>query len=239
MSSNMKIQVIGRGNVGTQFANIFDIIPITSRTLEGLCNDADLYIIAVSDSAVEEVAKKLPKVNGIVVHTTGCVAMEVLKQVDCKGYGVFYPFQTISKQRTLTASDIPLLVEANNPETAETIVKIANEYGFNNIQMADSEQRRRIHLTGTFACNFTNAMIAISQKLLDECGIKRSIVAPLIAETFEKIKTTPAEEAQTGPAIRKDYPTMQKHIALLKGMSMEKEANIYSVISEYIATSNE
>lgn len=235
----MKIQVIGRGNVGTQFANIFGVSPTPPRTLEGLCNDADLYIIAVSDSAVEAVAKRLPKVNGIVVHTTGSVPIETLKQIDCKGYGVLYPFQTISKQRTLKASDIPLLVEANNPETAEAIVRIANEYGFNNIQMADSELRRRIHLTGTFACNFTNAMIAISQKLLDECGIRKSIVDPLIAETFEKIKTLPAKEAQTGPAIRKDYPTMEKHLALLKEMGMGKEAKIYSVISEYVATSNE
>lgn len=230
----MKVQVIGRGNVGTQFARIFGVKPIPPKTLEGLDNDADLYIIAVSDSAVEEVAKNLPKVDGVVVHTTGSVPMDVLSQVDCKGYGVLYPFQTISKQRQLDAKDIPLLIEACNEETAGFISDIAQKHGFEKIQMADSKRRGIVHLTGTFACNFTNAMIAISQKILNEAGINEDVVNPLIAETFEKIKSIPARDAQTGPAIRKDYPTLRKHSALLDAMGMDSEREIYKVISDYI-----
>ncbi|MDE5794055.1 MAG: hypothetical protein K2I08_04995, partial [Muribaculaceae bacterium] len=99
----MKVEVIGTGNVGTQFSRIFDVSPISPRSLEGLQTDADLYIIAVSDTAVKEVADKLPATNGIVVHTTGSVPMEVLSDVACKGYGVIYPFQTISRTRPLSA----------------------------------------------------------------------------------------------------------------------------------------
>lgn len=230
----MKVQVIGKGNVGTQFARIFGVKPIPPRTLEGLTDDADLYIIAVSDSAVEEVAKNLPKVDGVVVHTTGSVPMNVLKNIDCKGYGVLYPFQTISKKRPLDAKDIPLLIEACNPETEKFLANTAKKFGFQQIQQADSKKRGIVHLTGTFACNFTNAMIAISQKILREAGIEEAIVNPLIAETFEKIKAIPAKEAQTGPAIRKDYPTMQKHTVLLEAMGLNSEKDIYNVISDYI-----
>lgn len=234
----MKVQVIGKGNAGTQFARIFGAETIPPRTLEGLNDDADLYIIAVSDSAVEEVAKKLPKVKGTVVHTTGSVPMDALRHVDCKGYGVLYPFQTISKQRPLEAKDIPLLLEANNEETADFLKKTATECGFENVEMADSKKRGIVHLTGAFACNFTNAMIAISQKILNKADINREIVMPLIAETFEKIQTIPAKDAQTGPAIRKDYPTMRKHEALLEAMDMNLEKDIYKVISNYIMTEN-
>lgn len=230
----MKIEVIGRGNVGSQFARIFGVKPIAPRTLDGMSEDADLYIIAVSDSAVEEVANKMPQVKGVVVHTTGSVTMDVLSKMDCKGYGVLYPFQTISKQRPLPPSSIPLLVEACDDDTALFINDTARKYGFDKIQLADSETRQKIHLAGTFACNFTNAMIAISQKILEENGIDTVIVKPLIAETIEKLKTIPASKAQTGPAIRKDKNTLEKHLALLSEMYMNEECEIYTDISDYI-----
>lgn len=231
---NLKIAVIGTGNVGTQFGRIFGVEPVSSRTLEHLPQDADLYIIAVSDSAVKEVAEKLPATDGIVLHTTGSVPIEALKSVRCKGYGVIYPFQTISRMRSLSSDKIPLLLEASDGKTLDFIKKIATEFGFTNIGYADSEKRRRIHLTGTFACNFTNAMFAISQKILKDCGIDCEIILPLVEETVQKIKTIPAKEAQTGPAARKDYPTMASHRDLLKQLQMNKEAEIYKVISEYI-----
>lgn len=234
----MKIEVIGRGNVGSQFARIFGVTPIPPRTLEGLSEDADLYIIAVSDDAVADVVAKMPKVKGIVAHTSGSVSIDELNQMECGGYGVLYPFQTISKSRPLKASDIPLLVEANNGETAEFIISTAKQYGFDKIQIADSQKRGIVHLSGTIACNFTNAMIAISQKVLKEAGIESDIVNPLISETFEKIKQIPAKEAQTGPAVRRDISTMMKHERLLKNLEMGYEADIYAIISEYIVNNS-
>lgn len=231
---NSKVAIIGTGNVGTQFARIFGVTPIPSRTLEGLPDDADLYIIAVSDSAVAQVAKNFPKVQGIVVHTTGSVPIDVLSEIKCKGYGVMYPFQTISRLRSLSPEKIPLLLEASDNETLDKIQDIARDSGFTNIDYADSEKRRRVHLTGTFACNFTNAMIAVSQQILHDCGINQSIINPLVEETIEKLKSLPAREAQTGPAARKDLPTIKSHLDLLNEINMHKEADLYKVISDYI-----
>ncbi|MDE6058048.1 MAG: hypothetical protein K2F93_08555, partial [Muribaculaceae bacterium] len=121
----MKVAVIGTGNVGTQFARIFGTEPVSSRTLEGLPADADIYVISVSDSAVKEVAQLLPELPGIAVHTTGSVAMDALAGVKCKGYGVMYPFQTISKARPLPPSSIPLLIEGSDEETLNMIEKCA------------------------------------------------------------------------------------------------------------------
>lgn len=230
----MKTEVIGTGNVGTQFARIFGVDPISSRTLDGLSTNADLYIIAVSDNAVKEVAENLPKLEGIVVHTTGSVPIDTLNSIECKGYGVMYPFQTLSKVRPLPPEKIPLLLEASDPDTLEKIRRMALQAGFSKIEMADSEKRRKVHLTGTFACNFTNAMIAISQQILDDCGINRSIINPLVEETIEKLETLSAKEAQTGPAVRKDTSTLSKHLDLLNYLKMHQEAEIYKAVSEYI-----
>ncbi|MDE6548371.1 MAG: DUF2520 domain-containing protein [Muribaculaceae bacterium] len=236
-SESVKVAVIGKGNVGTQFARIFGTEPIPPRTLEGLPADADLYIISVSDSVVKEVAEKMPPVKGMIVHTTGSVGIEALSAVKSKGYGVMYPFQTISKSRPLLPSSIPLLIEASDQKTLESIEKCAREYGFTQIGIADSEKRRRVHLCGTFACNFTNAMIGISQKILSDSGIDEKIINPLVVETIEKLRTLPAKEAQTGPAARKDHSTLYSHRALLEELGMKEEAEIYSLISEYIMRS--
>lgn len=234
----MKVAVIGTGNVGTQFARIFGVRPISSRTLDGLPTDADLYIIAVSDSAVKEVAEKLPTVNGIVVHTTGSVPMEVLLRFRSKGYGVIYPFQTISRSRELTPDRIPLLLEASDEKTLEVIKRVAEETGFTDIAFADSEKRRKVHLTGTFACNFTNAMMAISQQILSDCCIDKDIIRPLVEETIEKLKTISAKDAQTGPAVRNDISTLIAHLELLKELGMDEEAEIYNTVSNYIISSH-
>lgn len=234
MNSKPTVTVIGRGNVGTQFARIFDTEPISSRSLEGLPTDSDLYIISVSDSAVGEVASRLGEVEGIVAHTTGSVALDILKNVRSKGYGVIYPFQTISRNRILEAESIPLLIEGDSRETLSEIRSIAGQFGFTHIDETDSDKRRRVHLCGVFACNFTNAMIGISQKILSDCGISGSIIAPLVEETTEKLKSLTAREAQTGPAIRKDIATMTKHMDLLNELGLEEESKIYMDISEYI-----
>lgn len=235
MSSDFpRVTVVGTGNVGTQMAQIFHTTPVSSRTLENLPLDSDLYIIAVSDSAVSIVVKSLPKVNGIVVHTTGSVSIEVLDNMNFPGYGVLYPFQTISKQRPLPPESIPLLIEGNSPEVRERIRHIAHQAGFTKIDDADSEKRRRVHLCGVFACNFTNAMVRISQELLQKCGIDGTIINPLVVETVEKLKTLPASKAQTGPAVRHDIPTLEKHLSLLKELGLKDEGKIYSAVSDYI-----
>lgn len=232
----MKVTVIGTGNVGSQFASIFNTSPVSSRTLEGLPLDSDLYIIAVSDSAVAEVASNLPPLSGIVVHTTGSVPMEVLSTLKCKGYGVFYPFQTLSKKRPLLPSQIPLLIEASDKETEHKLLTIASTYGFDHPTLANSDMRRKVHLAGAFACNFANAVIGIGQEILEDCGIDPGILNPLVAETMEKLKTLPAREAQTGPAVRRDFPTMEKHLALLTDLGMDLESSIYRSVSDRIIT---
>lgn len=230
----MRTAVIGTGNVGTQFAEIFGTECIPSRSLDRLPEDADLYIIAVSDSAVRDVAEQLPAVRGIVVHTTGSVSIDALQNVKCGGRGVFYPFQTISKRRPLSSSSIPILIEADCEETALFLENAARIHGFTDISRADSDMRRKVHLAGIFVSNFPNAMISIAQKIIEECGIDEKIVNPLVSETIEKLKSLPAREAQTGPAMRKDIPTIEKHLTILQDHGMKDEAEIYEIVSRYI-----
>jgi predicted short-subunit dehydrogenase-like oxidoreductase (DUF2520 family) len=78
----------------------------------GEAADADLYIIAVSDRAVADVAEALRRrEDSVVVHTAGSVEMDALGDGN---RGVLYPFQTFTAGRRGDFSAVPLFVEGSD-----------------------------------------------------------------------------------------------------------------------------
>jgi hypothetical protein len=74
--------------------------------------DADLYIIAVSDDAINTVAAMLP-LKPISGHTSGSMGLDVLH--DNNRRGVFYPLQTFTKNKPVDFKSIPICLESENP----------------------------------------------------------------------------------------------------------------------------
>ena len=75
-------------------------------------------------------------------------------------------------------------------------------------------------------------MILVAEKLLAEKGMDPSLLNPLLQETFGKIISLGPEAARTGPALRGDVATMEKHLELLKGhLELEK---LYTFVSREI-----
>ena len=182
---------------------------------EELPDDADFYLLAVSDDSISTVARQFKGRGGIWMHTAGAVSMEVLEPnfAEC---GVFYPLQTISAQRQVSLGDTPFLVEACSEKVNEKICALAATITSSVVEM-DSFGRSRVHLAAVFANNFANHMATIATRLLEENGVEKSLLEPLLRETFQKITETGPAGAQTGPALRGDELTMNRHLELLKG----------------------
>lgn len=250
----LKIVIIGSGNVASYFAKTFHaagatILQVYSRKMANarrlsktvnaeavnetgkLLPSADLFLIAVNDDALPELAKQLSVSKGMVVHTAGSVSMNVLKQFPQRG--VFYPLQTFSKDRQPAA--ITLCLEASSKNGFAFLAKTAQSIGAD-VYPLNSEQRRAAHLAAVFACNFTNHLYAIAAELLEEKKLPFALLRPLIEETAAKIKTLSPAEAQTGPALRGDTAVMKKHLALLKKHPDWKK--IYRRLSEDIRESS-
>lgn len=201
------------------------------------CNDicllppADIVIISVVDSALCEVAglvaKRYP--NALVLHTAGSIPIDVLRNVGCKRYGVFYPMQTFSKSRLVDFSTVNVFVEGYDKETETEIACLAKNLG-SKAYIITSEQRRMLHLSAVFACNFSNAMYAVSARLLEENGLSFDVMLPLIDETVSKVHTLHPTKAQTGPAARGDENVLKAQ----RGLLNEDLGEIYDVVSRYI-----
>ena len=99
------------------------------------------------------------------------------------------------------------------------------------VRFLSSEKRKNLHLAAVFACNFTNHMYALAEKILEEQQIPGEVLLPLIDETAAKVHVMSPAQAQTGPAIRYDENVINKHMAMLKDPDMR---NLYELISRSI-----
>ena len=196
----------------------------------GQAADADLYIIAVSDRAVGEVAAALRRrAESIVVHTAGSVEMGVLGEGRC---GVLYPFQTFTAGRRVDFSAVPLFVEGSDTATQEHIYGVAQLLS-RRVYRLGYERRREIHLTGVLSCNFVNALYAMAaDRLSEHADLPFDVLRPLIEETARKaVEADHPRHVQTGPAVRGDFSVAERHTKMLGD---EHKAQIYKLLTEYI-----
>lgn len=250
-----KVGIIGLGRVGVHLArafaleNVFDLIVynrseipseirlpdvIYTHNLKDL-TDADLLLITVKDDAIISILDRMeglfpPEV--VVIHCSGSIPATII-QPYFKNFGVLYPLQTFSKEKTVDYSEIPLFVTASDPETSEIIEMAGRNISQKIIRISD-EQRVFLHIAAIFTCNYTNAMYAIGSRLCEEHALDFDLLKPLIQETADKIMTMDPKDAQTGPAVRRDWEIIHKHEEFLSVYD-ENLREIYRNMADYIS----
>ncbi|SEB52687.1 NADP oxidoreductase coenzyme F420-dependent [Tenacibaculum sp. MAR_2009_124] len=243
----IRIVIIGGGKVANHlikaFLNTSDVqlIQIYARNIEQVkqyedqtdltdnlqkLKKADVYIISVSDDAIEEVSSNVTE-KGLVVHTSGTVSMNSLKNAGKKG--IFYLLQSFSKDKEVNFDEIPFCLEAENDEDLELLEQLALTIG-KKVYHITSEQRSYLHVAAVFVNNFTNHLYSIGNDLCDKYNVPFDVLYPLIKETALKIETLSPKEAQTGPAIRNDNTTIKKHLDVLNKHQQE----LYKTLTDSI-----
>ena len=193
--------------------------------------DADIYIIAVKDSAIQEILENINlNEDQLIVHTAGSVPMSILDGfTNC--YGVFYPLQTFSKSRKVDFSNIPICIEANHPSTTMKLEKLGERLS-SSVNQINSEERKSLHLAAVFVNNFVNHFYSIGAEILHDKKLDFGLLKPLIRETAEKINTLHPLEAQTGPAKRNDQSIINAQLKMLH--DQPEYQKIYSFVTESI-----
>lgn len=248
----MKVVFIGAGNLATCLSLEmlrcgFDILQVYSRTEESasilarklgcqwtksakkILPDADVYVFSVKDDALPKVIKAMKPNNGLWIHTSGSTPIDVFKGF-AENYGVLYPLQTFSKMREMDFSQIPIFIEANSISSAKQLEQIAAALS-ENVRFLPSAKRKYLHLAAVFACNFTNHVYSIAERILDEHEMPVDVLLPLIDETAYKVHQMPPIVAQTGPAIRYDKKIINYQLSLLEDSDLK---TIYKTMSKSI-----
>lgn len=247
--------MIGAGNLATNFAKALtraghSILQVYSRTmqsavlladvvggvptdsLDGLDGGADIYVMAVKDSVLADIAPVVCRIrpDAVFVHTAGSVPMDVFKG-HARRYGVVYPMQTFSKSREVDFSVIPVFLEAVDNSTMQELEALAASVS-GDVRHLDSASRCLVHLAAVFACNFANHCYAIAAELVERGGMTFDCLLPLIDETARKVHCLTPKEAQTGPAVRFDRNVIGRQSAMLEGCGLSQD--IYNIMSESI-----
>lgn len=235
--SSTSINIIGAGRVATHLATCFhqlgyQIPSVFSRTESSAqrlaqqigamaCTDlaalpvADIYILSVADAALASLLPALQSVaaDSLVLHTAGSMPLSLLSEYFpiC---GVLYPMQTFSHGRALNYREIPLFIEANNAQALARLTALAHSVS-DHVYELKSEERKLLHLSAVFACNFANHCYTMAEEILSKINLDYTILLPLIQETTAKLQELSPRKAQTGPAVRNDRNVIQRHLELL------------------------
>lgn len=231
----MRIVMIGTGNVATVLGRrmqaaghqLVQVVGRTAAKARKLANEvganyttataqidgsADLYIIAVADTAIAAVAAELSLHNKLLVHTAGSVSKEVLKTGSDR-YGVLYPLQSL-RTSMVQLPAIPFLVDANKEDDIDLLRGFAASLS-DQVGVAGDEQRLKLHVAAVMVSNFTNHLYTLAERYCVAEQADFGLLHPLIQQVADRLQYGSPKDAQTGPAIRHDEPTIQKHLELL------------------------
>jgi predicted short-subunit dehydrogenase-like oxidoreductase (DUF2520 family) len=232
----MKVVMIGAGNVATVFGRLItkanhEIIQVVSRdishakTLAAELNcafaddpkvintEADVYVVAMSDAALKSIYETYFLGDKLIVHTAGAISRDILNMVSSR-YGVIYPLQSLRKENMELPGNIPLLVDGNTGEVTAMVKAFAATLSSTVVKMHD-EQRLKLHVAAVIVSNFTNHLYMLAENYCVSEGLDFKMLQPLIEETATRLRSHAPAQVQTGPAIRKDIATLDKHLRLL------------------------
>src|SRR5688572_15151435 len=194
------VQVFGRDTkAASQLA--YELDTESTNYWNVVNREADIYILAVSDIAIEEVRKELRLNDKTVVHTAASVSKNILKNVS-RHFGVFYPLQSLKKELG-HSPEIPIIIDANDETTMRELEKLAQSISTQVVE-ADDAERMKLHLAAVFCNNFVNHLYALTESYCKKENLDFNLLLPLIRETAARLEEIPASASQTGPAIRND-----------------------------------
>ncbi|MDY5969944.1 MAG: Rossmann-like and DUF2520 domain-containing protein [Bacteroidales bacterium] len=252
-TTKQTISFVGSGNVATHLALALkaaghQILQVFSREYDHaerlahqvfaepidklalLYPTADVYVLAVSDDALFDLALDLRLREALVVHTSGTVPMKVLEPISRK-CGVAWSPQTFVREVAMQYDQLPFCIEGSTPQVEQQIAALMETVS-QKIFRLNSEQRQWLHLSAVMVSNFGNALNALAQEQLERHDLPFDVLTPLIQTTAEKALHGDLWSLQTGPARRRDQKTIDRHRQMLLDQPRLKE--LYELFTQII-----
>lgn len=183
---------------------------------------AGLVVVSVSDDALESVADSLAATApgpGTAVHTCGARGRGALATLADAGWevGAWHPLQAFATTRTELAAGVTFAVTAD-PPLADRLDALARALGGVPLWLADAD-RARYHAAAVLAANYAGVLLYHASGLLSSCGLDGdaalAALTPLVRTTLDGIAEFGLPAGLTGPAVRGDAGTIQRHVAAI------------------------
>lgn len=201
--------IIGGGRLATHLAHYFSLLDIpyyqwtrqTEHPLSTLLNPIQKVLLAVSDDAIEPLAKSIP--NKTLIHFSGVLSTKLAEGA--------HPLFTFGPDlyNLETYRTIPFITEKGNSPFFDHFPELPNLF-----YEIDSVQKPLYHAWTSMAGNFSSFLIMEYVKKIKEMNLPASLAKPYLSQVLKN--SLQSHSALTGPIARGDNQTIQKHLDVLE-----------------------
>ncbi len=237
-----KIAIIGAGNAGTYLTSqlctrnfeveIFSRSGHESQLLSEFLEQSSsfqLVLLCVTDDAIKNVSAALPAGDYLVAHVSGATDIEAIDPKHLHR-AVFYPLMSLQSTSHIPIETIPFCLEADNAADLMLLKNLVMQLGAVSYEV-NSLQRTHLHLAAVLAHNFSNHLFHIAFQVMQQQGLDFKMLLPLLRNLLLRLEEKPPRDLQTGPAVRGDVATQQRHLSLL---NEPHHRQLYALLSQLI-----
>lgn len=229
----MQLVIVGAGRAGGSLAVAADaggheIVGLLSRrrqsfgpalTWDEALPPCDLVVLAVSDSAIAEVAERLAphwSPPRPAVHLSGFAPVATLVSLAERGVpvGSFHPLQTLPDPHRGAAALRGAWAAVTTQDTGlrGLLGELASSLGMRPFDLEDGA-KAAYHAAAAAASNYVVESLAVSADLLAAAGIDHRVMEPLTRQVVDNVFEGGAAAALTGPIARGDLETVAGQMA--------------------------
>ncbi len=187
-----------------------------------------LVFLCVPDDALAATAELMKAGGPVLIHCSGALPLGALPG---KRKGVFYPLQSFSRSLPLPDwKGLPVFVHSEQKDIQDQLMGIGQKLGAE-IRQSSDQERASLHLAAVFANNFSNLMYLKAWEICEARGLDPKLLQPLIRRGIQKLEAAGPKLSQTGPALRGDLNTMEKHLEMIEDKELKA---LYELLSAAI-----
>jgi predicted short-subunit dehydrogenase-like oxidoreductase (DUF2520 family) len=255
-----EVSIIGMGRLGKTLANAllfngYNIVSIISSrgttpsdydgiiysSIEEAPHFGEITFICVPDDTISEVARKLATSSNlpkVATHVSGALNSEELLVLAQKGVKTasFHPMMTFTEKSSSAMLKNCLISIEGESDANQLLTQIAINIGARP-EIVDKEQKTSRHLVGVFLSNFMSVLVDLASEILESNheNPQKFILEnydDLLRQTLDNIIENGLPGAITGPAVRGDANTLDKHLKILQ--KNPELAYVYKMFSKRI-----
>ena len=199
----------GHRLVGVLSRSPTDLEPVLSW--DALRPSASLGIVAVTDSAIHEVAERLAPVwpaDTPVAHLSGFRSVRALDPIGGVSAGSFHPLQTLPdpEHGADGLRGAWAAITADEP-LASLLERFADDLGMHPFHLED-EAKPAYHAAAAAGANYVVESLAVAFDLLAAANVPFQVLEPLTRRVVENVFALGPAESLTGPIARGDLETV-------------------------------
>ena len=235
--------IVTQSDKNTREAIDFIGAGIHASDLVSAALSGSIHFIATNDDAIEEIVQMLDAEIGTSLenhyffHFSGSVTSEVLAPLHKKGasVGTIHPLQVFADplKAVETLPGIYYAIEGEDKAMQLAVQMVDQLQG--KLLLIPTGRKVLYHAAGVFAANYLTVLVNIVVGIMEEIGEAPEdayqAFLPLMVGALQNIEEFGVAGALTGPVVRGDSRTIQRHMKALEDLKPEW-VTVYKVLGQ-------